>query len=175
MTCQDVIRAALPGRSPEVLVESADAAWMRAGDLIVGATTVSASDFQERLASAYSLVDNDAVVNPLRGDELWNLVLLVCVPAGRDDMARQIAQDLRYSRKVTYRDGDVVPRLVGPFLAERSDSILRVDDPIGAAIDAVATASERTLLTKVLLGKDRRDRSESEELLDLLERGDEHG
>ena len=74
-----------------------------------------------------------------------------------------------------YLEGEAVPRLIGPFLSSNGSSSPRTDNPISDALSAAATAAEASLLLKVLVGKDRRDRDEVEQLLDLLEKGGSHG
>jgi len=167
----EVIAEALPGRAVETIVTGDAATWIRAGDFVVGAVFVSPDNSVDEIAAAYAVLESDGIESPITKQELWNLVLFVRVPEGREDMARKIAQDLTCSRKVPYIDGDAVPRLIGPFSPSTTAGTPRLDNPIADALTTIATSAERTLLLSVLLGKDRRDREESERLLDVLGSG----
>lgn len=175
MSHLEAIGAALPGRTVQTIAQSPAATWVRAGDFIVGAVFASADAWANEIAAAYQLLDGEKVESPISKEELWGLVLLVRVPPNREDLARQIAQDLKYSRKVPYLEGEPVPKLIGPFLSSAAESSPRMENPIEEALTNAARPEEKTLLLAVLLGKDRRDRGEVDQLLEVLEKGKSHG
>lgn len=175
MSHLDAIAEALPGRSVETVAQDSGATWVRAGDFVVGAVFATAEQWADEIAAAYRLLDGEKVQSPITKQELWGLVLLVRLPRDREDLARQIAQDLRFSRKVPYLEGEAVPRLIGPFLSSTGESSPRTENPIEDALTDVARPEEKALLLAVLLGKDRRDRGDVDQLLDVLEKGRNHG
>lgn len=175
MTHLEAIEQALPGRLFKIVAQNPDVLWVRAADFIAGAVFASENAWESEIAAAYNLLDDDQLADPITKEELWSLVLLVRVPARREDLARHIAQDLRYSRKVPYLEGDPIPKLIGPFSVAHSGGLPRTENPIENALRRVAQHGELPLLSSVLIGKDRRDKDEVERLLDLMEEGSADG